>query len=231
MAFIKFSALVSSVVGKLNGSYFQSQKGGTALKNISPRRSKAKASQNLLQLAQNRLSWVSKQWGQLSPSNVLLWNTYASGFERTNKNGIRYVPTGYQMFQECNSNRLKLGSAINAEPITPSIPFEVSNCNVDMPNTGQIIFDSSVAIPADKIIVVSCSAPTFGNKQYAKSGTRVISQINSTTTLPYNMYRDYKDVWGTPVSNCAYFWTIEAIDDLSGIAEGSKLTKADAGLV
>jgi hypothetical protein len=45
------------------------------------------------------------------------------------------------------------------------------------------------------------------------------------------MYNDYRNVWGTPVSNCAYFWTIEVIDDLSGIAEGSKLTKADAGLV
>lgn len=231
MAFVKFSALVSSVVGKLNGSYFQSQKGGTALKNISPRRSKAKSTQGLLQLAQNRLSFVSRSWGQLSPSNVLLWNTYASGFERTNKNGIRYVPTGYQMFQECNSNRLKLGSAVTAEPITPSIPFEVSNCSVEMTGTGNIIFNSFLAIPADKIIVVSCSAPTFGNKQYAKSGSRVVANINSTTTLPFNMYNDYRNVWGTPVSNCAYFWTIEVIDDLSGIAEGSKLTKADAGLV
>lgn len=231
MAFIKFSALVSSVVGKLNGSYFQSQKGGTALKNISPRRSKAKASQNLLQLAQNRLSWVSRSWGQLSPSNVLLWNTYASGFERTNKNGVRYVPTGYQMFQECNSNRLKLGSVILDEPITPSTPFDVDNCSIEMTGTGNIIFDSSVAIPADKIIVVSCSAPTFGNKQYPKSGTRVISRVNSVMALPYNMFADYNSVWGAPVSNCAYFWTIEVIDDLSGIAEGSKLTKADAGFV
>jgi len=231
MAFIKFSALVSSVVGKLNGSYFQSQKGGTALKNISPRRSKAKASQNLLQLAQNRLSWVSRSWGQISPAQVLLWNTYATGFERTNKNGIRYVPTGYQMFQECNSNRLKLGSAMLSEPITPSIPFDVDNCSVTMPGSGDMVFDSAVAIPGDKIVVVSCSAPTFGNKQYPKSGSRVISNINSTTTLPYNMYDDYKTVWGTPVSNCAYFWHIEVIDDLSGIAEGSKLTKADAGLV
>jgi len=231
MAFIKFSALVSSVVGKLNGSYFQSQKGGTALKNISPRRSKAKSVQGMLQLAQNRLSFVSRSWGQISPAQVLLWNTYATGFERTNKNGIRYVPTGYQMFQECNSNRLKLGAEMLAEPITPSIPFDVSNCSIDMPTTGEITFNSLVAIPADKIVVVSCSAPTYGNKQYPKSGSRVVANINSAMTLPFNLYDDYVNVWGTPVSNCAYFWRIEVIDDLSGIAEGSKLTKADAGLV
>jgi hypothetical protein len=229
MAFIKFSALVSSVVGKLNGSYFQSQKGGTSLKNIGNRRSKAAASQRSLQIAQNRLGQVARSWGELSVSEVLAWNTFANGFERVNKNGIRYVPTGYQMYCEVNSNRLKLISPILNEPIVPAAPFDVNLCSIEMPTYDEMLFAAASPIPSGKIVVVSASAPTYGNKKYPPSGYKAILNVSSSETLPLDLYSAYSLVWGPGTGNAQYFWKFELIDIGSGISEGSKLTKADAG--
>ena len=229
MAFIKFSALVSSVVGKLNGSYFQSQKGGTSLKNIGNRKSKAKAVQSSLQLAQNRLSSISRLWGMLDAAEVLAWNTYALAFERVNKNGVRYVPTGYQMYCECNSNRLKIDSASLAEPVDPTSPFDVNLLSMTMSAYDSMLLNCDGAIATGKTVVISASAPTFGNKKYPTSGYKLIANVTSTDTLPLNLYSAYSLVWGAGSANAQYFWKFEIIDTGSGIAEGSKLTKADAG--
>lgn len=231
MAFIKFSGLVSSVVGKLNGSYFQSQKGGTALKTISGRRPIAKATQTALGLAQSRLGWVARNWSVLPPSKVALWNTFALSFTRVNKNGQTYTPTGYQIFNECNLNRVAMGEGLLSEPVTPLEPLDVASFNVTMPGSGGMVFNGSEEIPEGKLVKISASAPTAGNKTFPTSPYKLICYVDSAEPLPFIFTGLYSNVWGAPPDNMAYFFKLEVIDIGSGIQEGSKLTKADAGLI
>jgi len=231
MAFIKFSGLVSSVVGKLNGSYFQSQKGGTALKTISGRRPSAKATQTALGHAQSRLGWAARQWAILSIGKVAMWNTFALNFTRVNKNGQTYTPTGYQIFNECNLNRLAMGKSLLSQPVEQTEPLDVAAFNVTMPESGGMVFDGETSIPEGKVVKISASAPTAGNKTFPVSPYKHICYVTQDETLPFIFTGLYSNVWGAPPNNMAYFFKLEVIDEPSGIQEGSKLTKADAGLI
>jgi len=231
MAFIRLSGMFSDIKGKLNGSYFQSQKGGISMKTISPRRSGATASQKALQQSQSRLGFIARQWTSLLPAKVLLWQTFASGFTRINKNGQTYTPTAYQMFNECNLNRLSIEETIIDTPVNPSASFDVANCTIAVGEPNGMAFNSSEPIPAGKIVKISATAPQSGNKNYPRTAYKYITQVNDSEELPYLFMGLYTNVWGVPPNNMAYFFKLEVVDVASGIAEGSKLTKADAGLV
>lgn len=231
MAFIKFSALVSSVKGKLNGSYFQSQKGGTALKNISGRRAKQKSNQAPLGAAQARLGFVSQYWRSIAIADRNEWNVFALNFTRINKNGQEYTPTGYQMFNECNGNALVLGSGISGVPGTPSTPLDMSgfNTSYDVNDDLQVVHTGGV--PADKYLLVYATAPQPAGVSYPTTGYRLVKVINNTILAQTVIQTEYETTWAAFTGKPQIFFRLKLVDAISFIQEGSKLTKADAGLV
>lgn len=231
MAYIKFSALVSSVKGKLNGSYFQSQKGGTALKNISGRRAKQKNNQATLGAAQARLGFVSQYWRSITIAGRNDWNVFALNFTRINKNGQEYTPTGYQMFNECNGNALVLGSGISGVPGTPSTPLDMSgfDTSYDVDDLLQVVHTGGV--PTDKYLLVYATAPQPAGVSFPTTGYRLVKVINNTILAQTVIQTAYETTWAAFTGKPQIFFRLKLVDASSFIQEGSKLTKADAGLV
>lgn len=231
MAFIKFSALVSSVKGKLNGSYFQSQKGGTALKNISGRRAKQKNNQSTLGASQARLGFISQYWRNISIADRNDWNVFALNFTRVNKNGQEYTPTGYQMFNECNGNALLLGSGISGVPSAPSAPLDMSSFNTsyNIEDTLQVVHTGGV--PAGKYLLVYATAPQPAGVSYPTTGYRFVKIIHNTILGQTEIQTEYEAAWAAFTGKPLIFFRLKLVDASSFIQEGSKLTKADAGLV
>lgn len=231
MAFIKFSALVSSVKGKLNGSYFQNQKGGTALKNISGRRAKQKNAQFSLGRAQARLGYISKSWGALTIALRNSWNSYALNFTRINKNGQEYTPTGFQMFNECNGNALVTGFSLVSEPVTPESPIDMSSFDTSYNVDDDLQVIHTEGVPDNKILLVYATAVQPNGVSYPTSGYRLVKQITNTGLGQTVIQSDYVATWAPFTGKPQIFFRLKLVDLNSFIQEGSKLTKADAGLV
>lgn len=231
MAFIKFSALVSSVKGKLNGSYFQNQKGGTALKNISGRRAKQKNGQSSLGVAQAKLAFVAQYWRTLTISEMAAWNVWALNFTRVNKNGQEYTPTGYQMFNECNGNALAIDENAIKEPGTPSAPLDMSTFDTSYDVNDDLQVVHAGGVPNDKVLLVYGTAPQPAGVSYPTTGYRLITSITNTLLGQTVIQTNYAQVWTTFSGKPQIFFRLKLIDKASFVQEGSKLTKADAGLV
>lgn len=229
MAMIKLQMGFSDIKGKLNGSYFQSQKGGISCKTISPRRSKATTFQAGKQVAQQNLAYVARLWGQLSPENVLAWNSYATGFTRYNKIGEPYTPTGYQMFNEVNQTLAAQGGGMILFPVEPNEPQDINTFNVVWSIEQGFHLTSTIEITAGKEVWVYATAPQYGNKAFPRTAYRLIAKVVPADLLPYLLDTNLVAAWGVVPAGSQVFFRVKMVDVDSGIQQGSKLTKADAG--
>lgn len=228
MAFITVSAIISDIKGKLNGSYFQSQKGGITVNNINSRNKSSKSSNSQVNKTKGAISVVSKTWRTLSPTDQATWDAAASTETRTNKNGTQYVPTGYQLFNEQNLNFVNAGDP----------PISTYNGTVENPDMTQVnvVGDGSTGWDyvnsdptfADTTFVVYATAPQSKGVKYPRSSYRKIGGFVGTVAS-FNLNAPYAFNFGTPSAGQTAFFKIKAVNNTSGKNDGSKLTKADAG--
>lgn len=228
MAIVKFSALVSSMVGKLGGSYFQRNGGGIIIKNIGQpvngaKLTKADAGRNL-----SNTAVVAKTWSTITDGEREGWISAAAGMERKNKAGDIYVPSGYQVFMEYNGRRVGNGNSIVPVYDETSLVTDLSLVDVIADPVDGIKFTNGN--PSDLSMVYNVFATfvqSYG-KRYPKGSYRKIASISGSVASSI-LNSAYQDSFGlVPASGNVYF-RIEAQVVASGRSEGAKLTKMDAG--
>lgn len=228
MAFIKTSALISDIKGKLNGSYFQSKKNGITVNNINSR-NKGKFQQNAaVQKQKGRVTTVSKTWGGLTEAQRLTWDSAASGMTRVNKNGVEYVPTGYQIFTEYNLNRLSIDAAVLVEFNPTTVVVDMDKLNIIPDATDKFVTDGLGDIASTVSVLIFATAPQSKGAKYARSSYRLIAKAaggGSDMTIG----TEYNAVFGKVSTGQTVFFKIIVVVSTSGARCGAKLTKADAG--
>lgn len=118
MAKIVFSALVSSVTGKLHGSVMRRGKAGVTLMDAY----KPKASATNYQLAhRGRISDKASEWYALSSAVKELWHKYASLLSRPMSGQDAYVMLNIRLVSADHDDL----TAITSPPATPSTPEHV----------------------------------------------------------------------------------------------------------
>lgn len=229
MALITLSGLVSSIKGKLNGSYFQTKKNSTSINNISPRRSKAKASQIKLQNAQQRLTKAARTWRTIGAELQAAWAAAALTMSRINKNGVVYTPSGYQLFTEVNVNAAFCGELAPSTPQTPAEPMDVVPLNSVFNIDNELTIQFGTGVPADKFVLVYASAPCSQGVAYPQSGYRFIDKYRDIALAEVVIQSAYAAVWRTPNLGERVFVKFVVVDAAAFTQDGAKLTKADAG--
>lgn len=228
MAFITPSGLISDIKGKLNGSYFQSKKNGITINNINSRNKGKSSSNNAVQLQKGRVTFISRMWSQLTGSQQAGWNAAAGTMTRVNKNGVTYVPNGYQLFCEYSLNLATMGF----DPVNTysgeSIPVDMSYVNVVPDVTNLFNLRDETDLGANLTILVYATAPQSKGVRYPKSAYRLIYQATSDDST-VSISGEYIQAFGALSAGDTVFFKIRAMVTASGRAEGSKLTKADAG--
>lgn len=114
MAKVKYSALVDTIRGKLNGSVMSQWKGQNVIKSSASPRQPRSETQQLIRGIMNNLAG---QWYALSDTQKELWNRYASL--------LPSPMTGLNAYLKQNANLeryLGYGSKITNPPQTPSTP-------------------------------------------------------------------------------------------------------------
>lgn len=231
MAFLRLSGLLTSITGKLNGSYFSQKKGGTTMNRCGGKLTKADSGRASSQLARNKLADIARGWQLLTDGQRLSWQNFGSTLTWKNKANFDYTPSGYEVYMSCNLNLINIGRPVLLEPVLSvgdgvldalRITFTVTGalqCNYGLPNT------------TNNGIIIMASAPCSAGVKYPKGGYKTIfaaDQIESGDTI---LTTSYQSVFGyLPTVGVIFFKIIIVVKD-SGIQNGSKLTKADSGFL
>jgi len=230
MASIKLGAIVADIKGKIAGNYFAKRKNTTILAVCGSKLTKADAGRTALQSARNSLTIVSRSWKSLVASARTNWDSAASLLTWYTKVGIAYTPSGYQVFTQCNLNLLKCKEKQIEYPIESVGVGNIDLASVSINEVGTMTYAYAGVLPETKKIVILASAPCSTGVKYPKGGYKKIYVSNAGGVGPDVITASYVSVYGiTPMSGMIFF-KFELIDIGSGLMEGSKLTKADAGL-
>ena len=116
MAKVKFSALVSGMSGKLNGSVLYRGPAGDIIRTkVTPSNPQTPA-----QLAaRSLLTALSQQWRALTVAERTAWNAITENFPSVDVFGDQRIPSGQQLFIGINTNITNAGGVVITSPPAP----------------------------------------------------------------------------------------------------------------
>lgn len=176
MAKVKFSALVSDMRNKLNGSVASKNRYGNYLRNkVTPVNPQTSYQQAVRQL----LGALSSQYRGLTDAQRLSWINGAANYPFTDIFGdVRYL-SGQTLFIKLNTNLINAGeSVITTAPLPVGIPeMAVTGLTAEV-TTGSLVtldLDASAAtVPNDFVLAVYATPPTPASIQFVKNRYRFI---------------------------------------------------------
>jgi len=196
MAKVKFSALVSGMRNKLNGSVFSVNAYGAYLRN---KTSPTNPRSDYQQAQRQMLGSLSASWRGLTQDQRNGWIAATSAFLRTDAFGDQQSLQGNTLFIALNKNLLNAGeSQIDAAPSPVEIPsIAISNLAVDA-GAGTFTFDIDPGtLPDDTALFVKATAGISPGKQYVQNLLRWIG-TETPTTGSVDFSSDYTARFGTP---------------------------------
>ena len=118
MAVIQYGAIITQGAGAIGGQVIQRGRSSQVLK----QKGRPTIRRGLVnQPPRTKLGAVASTWRDLSINDRATWESTALSVTRYNRFGVAYVPTGYQLFMELNSNLQNFGSQAIIEP-APAAP-------------------------------------------------------------------------------------------------------------
>lgn len=220
MAKIKYSALVSDMRNKLNGSVLSKNRYGSYVRNkVTPVNPQTDAQQ----LQRSRLSAASAAWKGLSQSNRSGFAELAKVHPLTNIFGDQVTLDGKSMFTRLSINRMLVGQPVLAAvPELKGVPFVEITSFTASEGTGELEFDINVAtVPAGYSLVVQATAPlsptiNFVKNQYRTLG--VFTATGGTVDMQTEYPAKYPEVWQPASIGKVIHIRIFLVDTASGEA-------------
>jgi hypothetical protein len=222
MAKVKFSALISEMRNKLNGSVFSKNRAGNYLRNkVTP----VNPQTSFQQAARNLLTSFSQAWRALTQAQIAAWNNAVENFQTTDIFGDSRKPSGKNLYSKLNINLALVGvAAINDPPLPGSVeaPTLVTvSANGTVPAM-SIVF-APTPVPADTAFIVRATRPISPGKSFVKSEYRVIAVRDAASISPYNALADYTAKFGPLITGEKVFVSLEPVNKITGQA-GTQLS-------
>lgn len=184
MAKVKFSALISEMRNKLNGSVFSRNRGGAYLRNkvtpLNPQTSAQVAARSLL-------TFFSQSWRSLSDDQRAAWNGSVASWSSTDIFGDTINPTGATLYIRLNCNiSIAGGTAISLPPaqLGAAALTSLSIVADASANTLAVTFAAS-PVPADHAMVIESTANLSPGISNANSNFRTIEVVAAAATSPH----------------------------------------------
>lgn len=176
MAKIKFSALVSDMRNKLNGSVMSKNRYGSYVRNkVTP----VNPQTSFQQVARQQLASLSSQYRGITVAQRNSWINGAANFPFTDIFGdVRHL-SGQTLFVKLNTNLLNAGSpVITAAPLPVGIPELVIE-DVQATQAAGVLVSleialSALVVPAGFALAVYATPPTPASIQFVKNRYRLI---------------------------------------------------------
>lgn len=202
MAKIKYSALVSDMRNKLNGSVLSKNRYGSYIRNkVTPVNPQTSYQQSARQILGN----LSSSFRELTASQIAQWNAKAKDFPFTDIFGDTRHLTGQTLFVKLNANLEKIGvSRISEAPNPVGFPeYAVTSVAVTpdtgLPDTGQeiTIQTSLAAAPSGYTFAVYATPPISKSVSFIKNQFRYIGKgtVGATGRLDIKQDNGDFDYW------------------------------------
>ena len=197
MAKVKFSALVSDMRNKLNGSVFSKNRGGSYLRNkvtpVNPQTTYQSTVRGWFQEG-------SQAWRGLTEEKRTAWNNAVDNFKKTDIFGDIKTPSGSNLFLKLwmNANNAKV-SPLSSPPIDNNAPVVMqftASCEV---GAGELPIEYEPALLDNANAIIEATPCYSTGKSFNKNLFSVITTLTSGSSSPYDLYADYIAKYGAPI--------------------------------
>lgn len=215
MAKVKFSALISEMRNKLNGSVFSRNRGGAYLRNkVTPLNPQTAAQVE----ARSLLAQFSQSWRALTQVQRDAWSAAVSNWTTTDVFGDSVKPTGATLYIRLNINISIAGGTAISTPPAPIGVTALSLIEVEAAGpTNTVIVDFNPAfVPADVAMIIEatpCLSPGISN---ANSQFRVVEVLEPGDSSPATISAAYLAKFGTIVAGQKMFVRAKMVSRTTG---------------
>jgi hypothetical protein len=226
MAKVKFSALISEMRGKLNGSVFSKNRGGSYIRTkVTP----VNPNTSSQALARSTLSSISQNWRGLAETERIAWNNAVSSFKSTDVFGDIKTPSGLQLFIRLNVNIFNAGGAAITSPPTPVGVDPVTSIVLVADGTlgTYVATISPDPVPADHALYVESTEGLSAGISNANSRFRSITVVPAGA-IPLDFVADQVAKFGALVTGQKYFMRVKMIRVSTGEVSGTLLDSSIA---
>ena len=212
MAKVKFSALISEMRNKLNGSVFSKNRAGNYLRNkvtpVNPQTSYQTAVRALLTAA-------SQAWRTLTEAQRLAWNSAVQNFTGTDIFGDVKTPSGINLFNKLFINAGTIGATnLNTPPgLTSSPPVPTESVTTTTTGVVTVTDPTLTNVPSGLSLVVKMTPSVSAGKNFLKGKSRIVSVLPAGTTLPRVISADYAAKFGAIVAGEKIGYELVYIDE------------------
>lgn len=214
MAKVKFSALISDMRNKLNGSVFAKNRGGSYLRTkvtpVNPQ-SVAQTAARVL------LATFSQAWRGLTEAQRAQWNAAVDQWSTTDVFGDIKNPTGLQLYIRLNANiNLAGGAAIDVPPLPVGVePVLDLSVDVDFSAQSVTLSDVTTPVPANTALYVEATPGLSPGISNANSRFRHITTLAPAAAVGA-VSAAYIAKFGAVVEGQKYFVRCKFINQLTG---------------
>jgi len=216
MAKIVFGGGVSLASGKIGGTVYSRNKGGSYSRNFvvptNPQTSKQSTQRNLLSLK-------SAAWRTLTDGERDGWETWAAANPVLDRLGNSIVLSGAQAYTKINMNRTNAGDGATqadtpaAASFTADIIDTTTTLSIDISSTYfRIPLDSGAA--ADQIMFTHASTPVSAGVSNTNAIMRLIEVVTldatDITNTYYDIYTAYTDYLGSIAGKAGFRVNVSA---------------------
>lgn len=216
MAKVKFSALVSEMRNKLNGSVFSKNRAGNYLRNkvtpVNPQTSFQTA-------VRSALTAASQAWRALTEAQRTAWNNAVSNFTGTDIFGDVKTPSGINLQNKLYLNANTIGGTPLTTPPSPGVSVAAPDVTIVTDSAPQTFTVSSplAAVPAGESWVISATENSSPGINNFKGKYRVVAVLPAATPLPYAGIAAYTTKFGAVVANQKIGVEVKAISSTTFI--------------
>lgn len=204
MAKVKYSALMSDMRGKLNGSVASRNRAGAYLRTkVTPSNPQTVAQVQ----ARSLLATFSQKWKTLTEEQRLAWSGVVDQWSKTNVFGDVVNPTGNTLFTRLNINiNLAGGAQINVPPLPLGAPA-LTSIGLDAAFTGQAMQLNFAAtpVPAGMAMYVEATPMMSAGIYNAKAKFRHVVTLPATTADGEDIADAYTAKFGALVAGQKVF--------------------------
>jgi len=221
MAKIKYSALVSDMRGKLNGSVMSKNRSGSYVRNKVTPSNPQTAAQMLIR---GIFSEITKGWSQLSEVERQSWENSVEAYQGTNIFGDVVKPSGKTLFQKLNQNLMISGQAsVSVCPAPAELPY-ASLTSVTLEVADEDLVIVTAGNTTDCKLLVFATAPLTQGTKFVKNKLRKIGVFAGSDNYTNDVYGNYQTKFGNLALNDNVYVGIRVVN-ASGQASPMEVVK------
>lgn len=216
MALVKFSALISEMRNKLNGSVFAKNRGGNYLRNkVTPVNPQSAFQTNVRGI----FASISSAWRGLTQPQRDSWIAAAVDFPYTDVFGDTRTLSGNALHQKLNQNLVLMGeSAITSPPLPVAVPLADAVSAAAASGGGAVTLTiTDQTIPANVQLQVWATGGLSQGKQFVKNQLRMLGYFTVTTGVA-TLTTEYAARFGNLTAGQKVTFRVLYVDETTGQA-------------